>query len=363
MPGQEQNGFGGREAYGSAPTREETNFLAEQENKTRMLRFLTREVTFGARRGFSSPEFRKVKQDLYKLDKYLKTLNGRTKLTEEEMRYYEYYTNKVYDSASVYLRKKQAAINARKDAKGNVKISLYEKKRIMAIKRVQQDIFGMRKDMYEPELKKQKDEMQKRCSEKIAEMKETLDSVAHAEAKNENLKPVLKEAVVNTLFYLNRMSTLEKSFRIKPGETLDQTKNRMNRNLEPRPRDKEKIAGHELTESIVEAGMKAIKEGKQFTADDIQRLQNEYIKKNARKIMEQKRRRANLQGLRRQPQDQAQVQNPQAQAQNPQQQVENPQRQVQNPQRQVQNPQPQGRNTQPRNPRPRNPEPQGRRTI
>ena len=358
MPGQDQNGLGGREAYGPTPTREETNFMAEQENKTRMLRFLTREVTFGARRGFSSPEFRKVKQDLYKLDKFMQSLNGRTKLTEEEVRYYEYYTTNVYNSASAYLNKKQAAINARKDNKGNVKISVYEKKRIMAIKRVQQDIFNMRREMFDPELKKQKEQMQKRCSEKIAEMKDTLDSVAHAEAKNDNLEPVLKEAVVNTLFYLNRMSSLEKSFRIKPGETLEQTRNRLNRNIEPRPRDKEKIAGHELTQSIVEAGMKAIKEGKQFTPEDIQRLQNEYIKKNARKIMEQKRRRANLQRLRRQPENQAQVQNQQPQNQQPQnQQPQNQQPQNQRPR----NSQPQNRR--PRNSQPQNPQPQGRRTI
>ncbi len=284
-------------------------FLSEQAGQIRAMRYLTREVTFGARRGFSSPEFRRIKQDLHRLDSFMRTINGRTSLNPEEMAEYERLTLKVHSSTAHYLKKKKADIEKRKGADGKVKISAYEKKRIMAIRDIQQEIGKLRADMYEKDLQKHKESMQKTCTDKINDLKDTLNDIYVAGAKNDAMKPVLEESVTRTLFYLNRMDSLNNTFRMKPGMTFKKAKESMNRNLEPTKQELELIAKHQLTTDIVNAGMKAVKEGKEFSTDDIARLQKQYIQKNARTLAEQRRRRENLRGLQRQqtagPQQQA----------------------------------------------------------
>ena len=297
-------------------------FLSEQAGQIRAMRYLTREVTFGARRGFSSPEFRRIKQDLHRLDSFMRTINGRTSLNPEEMAEYERLTLKVHSSTAHYLKKKKADIEKRKGADGKVKISAYEKKRIMAIRDIQQEIGKLRADMYEKDLQKHKESMQKTCTDKINDLKDTLNDIYVAGAKNDAMKPVLEESVTRTLFYLNRMDSLNYTFRMKPGMTFKKAKESMNRNLEPTKQELELIAKHQLTTDIVNAGMKAVKEGKEFSTDDIARLQKQYIQKNARTLAEQRRRRENLRGLQRQqtagPQQQAPQQGaPQQQAAQP----------------------------------------------
>ncbi len=297
-------------------------FLSEQAGQIRAMRYLTREVTFGARRGFSSPEFRRIKQDLHRLDSFMRTINGRTSLNPEEMAEYERLTLKVHSSTAHYLKKKKADIEKRKGADGKVKISAYEKKRIRAIRDIQQEIGKLRADMYEKDLQKHKESMQKTCTDKINDLKDTLNDIYVAGAKNDAMKPVLEESVTRTLFYLNRMDSLNNTFRMKPGMTFKKAKESMNRNLEPTKQELELIAKHQLTTDIVNAGMKAVKEGKEFSTDDIARLQKQYIQKNARTLAEQRRRRENLRGLQRQQTAGPQQQAPQQQA--PQQQAAQP---------------------------------------
>ena len=265
-------------------------FLQTQSDKIRTLRYLTREVTFGSRRGFSSPEFRKIKQDLYKLDKFMRTVNGRTSLKKEEMEEYERLTMNVRESTDVYLKKKRASLMKRAGADGKVKMTKYEQKRLLAIKELQNEVDTLRHDMFDPAIQNQKEELQKKCNQKINDMKETLDGLYQTGARDQNLKPALEGAVHQTLFYLGRMDSLSKSFRMKPGESFRKTKERLNKDLKPSEQDLRRIAGHDLTKSIVDAGMKEIKKGKTFSVDDVKRLKAEYIKKNARRNMERRER-------------------------------------------------------------------------
>ena len=312
----------------------EPTFLQNQSDAIRTLRYLTREVTFGSRRGFSSPEFRKIKQDLYKLDKFMRTMNGRTAMTAQEMEIYEQLTLNVYASTTKYLNKKRADLRSRTDANGKVKTSLYEQKRIIAIRDIQKEIGQLRANMYEKDLKKHQEEMQKNCSRKLGEMKDTYDSLNHAAAKQPELKEVLEEAVGRTMFYMNRMRSLEKGVQMKAGDSFQKTKKRMDRDLEPTKQEMKVIVDHELTQQIVQTGMKEIQAGKPFSVDDVGRLQKEYIQKKGRSLADQRRRQSTLQKAVKQPaaepekKAEAQVQKPEKK------QVQNPEKkQVQNPER------------------------------
>jgi hypothetical protein len=265
-------------------------FLQTQSDRIRTLRYLTREVTFGSRRGFSSREFRKIKQDLFKLDKFMRTVNGRTSLKKAEMEEYERLTMNVRESTEVYLKKKRASLMRKAGADGKVRITKYEQKRLLAIKELQNEVDTLRHDMFDPAIQNQKEELQKKCNQKINDMKETLDGLYQTGARDQNLKPALEGAVHQTLFYLGRMDSLSKSFRMKPGESFRKTKERLNKDLKPSEQDLRRIAGHDLTKSIVDAGMKEIKKGKTFSVDDVKRLKAEYIKKNARRNMERRER-------------------------------------------------------------------------
>ena len=287
-------------------------FLQTQSDRIRTLRYLTREVTFGSRRGFSSREFRKIKQDLFKLDKFMRTVNGRTSLKKAEMEEYERLTMNVRESTEVYLKKKRASLMRKAGADGKVRITKYQQKRLLAIKELQNEVDALRHDMYDPVVQNQKEELQKKCNEKINDMKETLDGLYQTEAKNQNLKPALEGAVHQTLFYLDRMDSLSKSFRMKPGESFQKTKERLNKDLQPSEQDLQRIAHHDLTKSIVDAGMKAIQQGKPFSLDDIQRLKAEYIRKNARRYMERRDRLAAPQ----EPEAQNRLQNDRVQPEN-----------------------------------------------
>ena len=287
-------------------------FLQTQSDRIRTLRYLTREVTFGSRRGFSSREFRKIKQDLFKLDKFMRTVNGRTSLKKAEMEEYERLTMNVRESTEVYLKKKRASLMRKAGADGKVRITKYQQKRLLAIKELQNEVDALRHDMYDPVVQNQKEELQKKCNEKINDMKETLDGLYQTEAKNRNLKPALEGAVHQTLFYLDRMDSLSKSFRMKPGESFQKTKERLNKDLQPSEQDLQRIAHHDLTKSIVDAGMKAIQKGKPFSLDDIKRLKAEYIRKNARRYMERRDRLAAPQ----EPEAQNRLQNDRVQPEN-----------------------------------------------
>ena len=269
------------------PEIEET-LLDKQQKQVHSLRFLTREVTFGARRGFSSPEFRNIKKHLYILDQYMKQIAGRTSLTKEEMERYELLTRNAYLACKKYMKKKDAQDKALL-SKGK-KPSVYDQKRRLAIKEVMKSISGMRQKIYEKDFKRMKDELRNECQDKMNDLQEAMDGLAHAGAKHEVIKEALTESVSSTLYYMNRMDSLDKSMKINWLHSYKNVKNQMNIEIEPTQQDLQNIANHELTKKIVDQGMKRIQEGEKLTVDDIQKIQNDYIQRNARKITQQKRR-------------------------------------------------------------------------
>ena len=128
-------------------------------------------------------------------------------------------------------------------------------------------------------------------------MKETLDGLSHAGYKDDKLKEVLTGAVVRTLFFMNRMDSVERSIRLQPGESVKRSTKRLTRDLRPSKQDMDRTAKMELTKNIVDEGMKEIKAGKVFSTDDVARLQQEYIRKNAKKLAATRKRRKNLQNI------------------------------------------------------------------
>ncbi len=266
----------------------EGTLLDKQQKEVHALRAMTREIDT------KSKEYKLVRRHLQLLDEFMQQIAGRTQLSKEEMEKYELLTMRAYKATEMY----EKAENERLKASG-AKPTKKEQQRILGLKEIQRSISKMREDMYEKELKRKKEEMQKKCQEKMQDMQETLDGLHHAGSKNPQLKEVLGGAVVQTLFYMNRMDTLEKNIRIRPGHPYKRTSDRLDRDLRPSKQDLDNVAKQELTQSIVTAGMKAIKAGGEFSIDDIRKLQKEYIRKNAKRMAQEEKRRANIRNLRK----------------------------------------------------------------
>ena len=265
--------------------------MEKQWKEVRSLRYMLKAVTEGDKR----PEFNLVKKQLYNLDTFLRQTAGRKKLSKKEMETYELLTMKAYKATAFYdkaLEKEEAQLKER-----GKQLSKKDIKRLNAMDRVRESVFQMRSDMYEKEMQRKKEEMQKKCEEKIQSMKETLDGLTHAGYKDDKLKEVLTGAVVRTLFFMNRMDSVERSIRLQPGESVKRSTKRLTRDLRPSKQDMDRTAKMELTKNIVDEGMKEIKAGKVFSTDDVARLQQEYIRKNAKKLAATRKRRKNLQNI------------------------------------------------------------------
>ena len=267
------------------------SLLEKQRMEVHSLRAMMYYVTDGEKR----PEFTLVKKQLYNLEGFLARTAGRKKLTKKEMETYELLTMKAYKATAFYdkaMEKEEAALKA----KGS-NFTKKDIKRLNAMDKIRESISQMRSNMYEKEMQRKKEAMQKKCEEKVQNMKETLDGLNHARYKDSQLREILTGAVVRTIFFMNRMDTLEKSICLHPGESVKNSTKRMNRDLRPTRQDMERTARMELTQSIVDAGMKEIKAGNTFTTDDIVRLQKMYIRKNAARLAANRKRRKNLQNL------------------------------------------------------------------
>ena len=262
--------------------------MSKQWKEVRALRSMTRVIDK------KSKEYKAVRKHLRALDDYLKMLRGRTQLTKEEMEKYELLTMRALKASDNYEKAERERLK-----KSGKKPTRQEEQRLRGIKEIRRSVTQLRSEMYENELKRRKEEMEKKCQEKLQDMQETLDGLHHAGSKNPQLKEVLGGVVVQTLFYMNRMDTLEKTIRIRPGHPYKRTSDRLDRDLRPSKQDLDNVAKQELTQSIVTAGMKAIKAGEEFTIDDIRKLQKKYIRKNAKRMAQEEKRRANIRNLRK----------------------------------------------------------------
>ena len=265
--------------------------LEKQQKEVHSLRAMLKIVTEGEKR----PEFTLVKKQLYNLDAFLRKTAGRKKLNRKEMETYELLTMKAYKATAFYdkvMEKEEAALKSR-----GGQLSKKDIKRLNAMDKIRESVQQMRGNMYEQEMQRKKEAMRKKCEEKMQSMKDTLDGLNHARYKDNQLKEILTGAVVRTLFYMNRMDSVEKSIRLLPGESVKRSTKRLNRDLRPSKQDMDRTAKMELTQSIVDEGMKEIKAGKEFSTDDIARLQRTYIRKNAARLAAERKRRRNLQSI------------------------------------------------------------------
>ena len=260
--------------------------MQKQWKEVRTLRAMTRVIDK------KSKEYQAVRKHLRALDEYTKLLQGRTQLSKEEMEKYELLTMRVLKASDNYDKAERDRLK-----KAGKKLTRQEEQRLRGIKEIKRSITQLREEMYDTELKRKKEEMEKKCQEKMGDIQKTLVSLHKTGAKSPKLREQLGGAVVKTLYYLNRMDSLVSSFKVKEGEAYPHTMKRLNRDINPTKKDFQNIAKHELTKNIVDAGMKAIQEGKEFTTDDIKRLQKEYLRKHARRLIQERKRREQIRNL------------------------------------------------------------------
>jgi hypothetical protein len=260
------------------------NMVTDQAGKVNRLKHLTRKMTLGVvgPYGQSSSSYRKIAKDLNALDQFMKEIDGRTNLTAEEMETYDKLSLNVYRSSKEYLLGKAMANTVEADEEGiDVMVGTdevhmspkneYERTRIRTIEKIQNDIQAMREEMFANQIAAKKDEMNKSFDQGKMEEELAREQMVGKDA-NAELKSSMEQSVAKTLFYDNRIKSLENSndFTVKPGETFVGAMNRLDKSVTPTEDDINNILETDQAQKIVEAGLAKQKEGKGITTAEIQ---------------------------------------------------------------------------------------------
>ncbi len=281
--------------------------VSGQAGKVNRLKHLVRKMNQGVvgQYGKSSTSYRKVAKDLNALDEFMKEIDGRTKLTAEEMETYDKLSLNVYKSSKEYLEKKARENTVEADEDGiDVTVGTeevhmspkneYERTRIRTIEKIQNDIQTMRQEMFANQIAEKKDEMSKGFAQ--GKMDEELAREQMVGKSGAELKSSMEESIAKSLFYDNRIKSLEKAndFTLKAGETFVGAMNRLDKSTVPSEDDISNILENDSTKKIVEAGMKKQAEGSALKSSDIAEMLKADEMKQGDAIREQNQRNNNM---------------------------------------------------------------------
>ncbi len=245
----------------------------------------------------ASKEFKAIMKDLSKLDRFMETINGRTRLTPEEMEEYDKLTLKVYNATKTYQNMKEKEKEARVSKRKKEKKSDYDEYRRRTVDTIQESVSKMRKDMFENRINQKINELETECIDNVHDLEDERAILAEtgAQAKSTELKEKLRDNISQTLYYANRMESLKNAgdLAIKPGESLDKCMKRLDKSIVPRQKELDDINKSPMTKQIVDKGVKMTKEGQALTGENIKKSQNVYLGSRIRQRTQEKEMQAN----------------------------------------------------------------------
>ncbi|MCR5586663.1 MAG: hypothetical protein K6F77_03935, partial [Lachnospiraceae bacterium] len=277
--------------------------------ETNRLKHLILKMTNNRSYGRSSKNYRKMLKNLKDLDEFMKEINGRTRLTADEMEKYDKLTLKVYNSSKEYLiGKSEQHKEEMGKKKGEEKRALdfgtytfspngeYEEHRIQAAEEVNRSVEQMRKGMFEAQRQEKLGEIRAACVDGLAQEEADRQQLANFNLDNDSLKASLETSVTNTIFYKQRIKQIDedKAFQFNPGETYNTALMKMEKGDDPTKYDLKETRDHEVTQKMVQEGMDLYKEKKPLTNDDMDAIfKGEAIKKGD-EIREENMRKDNM---------------------------------------------------------------------
>ncbi|MBO4863673.1 MAG: hypothetical protein J5517_04870 [Eubacterium sp.] len=271
-------------------------FIGKQAKEVHVMKYASRQILDDFKfKG--SKEQKKLVKDLNEFDKFMKEIDGRTKLSPREMEVYDALSLKVYNSGKEYrehLQKKhdkakEAYDEKHKDDKNVPEFSDYaeDQAKMDGTNKLLETIERMRKEMFEKEIAEKQKELTEKCqkeAEKAEALRDQMDMAETPEARK-NLQTKMEESIVRSIFYTERMEQLQKKGEIdlKPGEAYNKAMDRLNKSTELTQEDSLRIQNTELFKTLSKQGMEKLDNNETLTNKDITESRNEYIKAQGNK--------------------------------------------------------------------------------
>ena len=167
----------------------------------------------------------------------------------------------------------------------------YERTRIRTVEKIQNDIQAMRQEMFANQINAKKDEMSKAFAQGKMEEELKREQMVGKQGGPE-LESSMEDSVAKSLFYDNRIKSLEKSndFSIKPGETFTSAMGRLSKSMVPSEDDIANTLETDVAKNLVKQGLDLQKQGKALTTANILEATKTGEMKEADKLREQNHR-------------------------------------------------------------------------
>ena len=275
----------------SAKAEIEEGLLSKGAKDVHKMRYALREATSRFKK--VSNEYKAMQVHLKRLDRFMRTIDGRTKLTEAEMETFEKLSMSAYKSTEKYLEKKGVQREERKAQHKKESKGEYEDVRIKVTFDVQERLQDLRKKMYADETKQKREALQKKCDDRMHDLSEDLAELKEAGVKEPRFRQKLEHTVCETLFNINRMSSLKTELGLRPGESMGRMNRRLDRSMNMSEQAENNIKQHDMTKEIFERVVKKLEKGESLTADTIREMQQDYVRKAGRRLAERRLRSQN----------------------------------------------------------------------
>lgn len=237
---------------------DEEKIVSNQARETRRLKYLVKELHPNLKK---SKQFKKAMTALEDFNAFMQQIDGRTRLTPEEMEIYDRLSLRVYRSSKEYVKHKQEQHEKRFE---NVDINpetgkkygedefddRNEKALINAVEKVNNDVQIMRQNMFQHNIDEMAEDMNKQCE---AEMKKLDEQRKAMQGHGDQDDIGLEDNIATTIYFTHRMDQLKKAgdLKLKPGETLSMAKERLNKSLIPKQSELTEIKKSAVTKSLV----------------------------------------------------------------------------------------------------------------
>ncbi len=284
-------------------------FTQKQAEEVHVMKYTAREIFQNSGTVRMSAGQKKLMKDLEAFDQFMKEIDGRTKLTPREMEVYDKLSLKVYKSGKEYreyLEQKHKKLKEAYDEKHKndeykmeYQPTPLDNAKLEVTNKLLETVERMRKEAFEKEIEEKTKELTEKCQKEAQSAEAVRDQMLSVRDTPENTRALqhnMEESIARTLYYNNRIEQLKKKgeLSIKPDESFSKAMQRLDKSIQPTPKELDEIKSGELCKTLVKKGNEKLKEKDVLTAEEIKESQKEYIKAEGSNLAMRKWRESNM---------------------------------------------------------------------
>ena len=229
-----------------------------QAKNIRSLKYLAKQMHPNVKK---SPQWKKSMAAIEEFDQFMRDIEGRTRLTAEEMEVYDRLSLRAYRASKEYVQfkneqREKRLENAKVDPKTGKKVGeddyldKDDQAKIRTMEKIQNDIHEMREKMFQSNMDDLSKDMNKKCEEEFSKLAEDRKKL-QGFGDEDNVG--LEDNIATSIYYANRMNQLKKSgeFKLKPGETFNMAKQRMDKSLIPKESELTQVKKTTVAKNLV----------------------------------------------------------------------------------------------------------------